>query len=165
MEERHGGIVKGNKYREHQSATPTPPAQPGRSREKALEDDRGPRGRATPRARGAGCQSHRAHPVPLCNTRAPGPPCRRKMSAADPGGKTWPGLRKSFQGGNFSTNLKNEMSPAEVTPVSHQSVGLLTTLDPLCDILTGCCGHSPVLPFTCCVGSLRFVGCCGLCSC
>ena len=26
-------------------------------------------------------------------------------------------------------------------------------------------GQSPVLPFACCVGSLRCVGCCGLCSC
>ena len=26
-------------------------------------------------------------------------------------------------------------------------------------------GQPPVLPFACCVGSMRFVGCCGLCSC
>ena len=37
---------------------------------------------------------------------------------------------------------------------------------PLCDIPSGCCSFTgPVLPFACCVGSLRSVGRCGRCSC
>ena len=45
-----------------------------------------------------------------CNTRAPVPPCRRKMLAADPGSKKWPGLRKNFRGENVGGILKNESS-------------------------------------------------------
>ena len=63
---------------------------------------------------------------------------------------------------------KSACGPWSPFPYPPQKLGLQGS-PPLCDIPSGCCfwgpGHSPVLPFACCVGSLLSVGRCGRCSC
>ena len=54
-----------------------------------------------------------------CNTRAPVPPRRRTMSAADPGGKKRPGLREKMPGGGgglWHQSEKRKLSPAILFP-------------------------------------------------
>ena len=50
-----------------------------------------------------------------CNTRAPVPPCRRKMLAAGPGSKKWPGLRRKNSGGTLRHQSERRF-PCRNTP-------------------------------------------------